>query len=189
MGEFRAGTWLIGLFLYFFLFTVIVYAGVEASRDYGLDTSNYQTYGQNYMQVDTENECSGIVSPYCGAMLGADVNESCEYIAGCDYSFVSGANLFFCGGTHNITDCSTVTDVDTCLILGCTYTGNDVPTKVDPNNEYDYSVVKETFDTMFGFNAFFGLPEQISWIFRILFIVIPMLILTWALYMAIPFIH
>ena len=187
MGEFKSGLWIAGLSIYFFLFFLIVTSVISGSAEMGIDPGDISTTGDPGFESDDNqfsginSECSGSITTYC-IHTNADDNDSCSVLTGCSWSGT------FCVGTHAYT-CEAITNQSYCSLLDCTWTGSRAPTSIDPNEEYDWSTMRDTIGIMTGFRADIGIPSWANWIFSFLFFWIPFLLLVWSIYMALPFLH
>ena len=68
------------------------------------------------------------------------------------------------------------------------------PTNTTTTNlldDFSWGNVKATFNFMIGFGqgATLGIPAVANWIFSFIFFYIPFMMLVWAIYMGLPFLH
>lgn len=192
MGEFKAGTWIIGLCIYFFLFFVIITATIAGGSEMGIDTSSVSTNDPGFQNLDNSflnlgtGTCSGLPDGfvYCSYITSASP-ENCPAIPGCSYNITTDK----CQGTHNISSCYDITNQTQCGVLGCTWTDRTFPTQMSSSDNLDWSIIRDSIGIMTGFNASLGLPGAFQFIFSFFFFWIPFLALLWAVYMALPFVH
>lgn len=203
MGEFKAGTWIILLSMYFFLLFLIVYSSVNAAAALDVDSGDAQFRDPGFLTAENDPSgrgltCSGISSHLCTRISG---ETDCLSIDGC--SFVSG----LCVGRHTL-ECYNLSDYagvgfyenltvnDMCSILesDCTlasYTGS-FQNSVDPSKAFDWSTVRNSLGIMTGISATgvnIGMPGAFRFIFYFLFFWIPLFALVYSVYMALPFLH
>lgn len=219
MGEFRSGTWIIGITLYFFTFFLIVLTIVNSSPNYQfLDTSNieYQPpawYNDNNNPLEQSGYCSGKSS--VGGCSHFENNQyKCNLMPGCNYT--NESNIFgecflapcclgdFLDPDHLenpwAPDCETVNYLNSTYdkskvcsnIDGCTWSdlfGQTGSASVSIAEGFDWSRTKNVISIMSGFSAEIGFPAAYRFIYSFIFFWIPFFMLLWAIYMAIPFIH
>lgn len=64
-----------------------------------------------------------------------------------------------------------------------------VPGTVTNTDTVSWDNIRDSIGVMTGFNAQIGLPGTYQFIFSFIFFWIPLMMLLWALYMALPFLH
>lgn len=196
MGQFRSGSWAVGLLLYFFGFFILVNSYVQGASDYGLDTTNIYASDAGFSTPTNQpfaqqGQCTGRAYYFCNS-AGIDNQTVCEQFIGNGCYWSEG---FFsepsCRGVFE-TACTNIDDESTCRLFDCTWSDFSSATgagTISPSSSFDWSVVKNTMLVMTGFNASIGIPASIAFIFGFIFFWIPFFMLLWALYMALPFLH
>lgn len=191
MADFKAGSWIIGLALYFFIFFLIIYSLVNVGDDMGADLGisvrdpGFQTELNPYTEG---GECASgwtYGSAFC-SWTNANSNESCSYIPGCtwDGTDCTGIpNLLAYGG-----ECSPLMNETLCRLLDCPFITYNSETGFSSSydEENDISTIKATFGIMTGFEADTGIPSAFNFIFSFIFFWIPFIMFIWAIYMVIP---
>lgn len=194
MGEFKAGTWVTLLSLYFFGFFLVIFSFTNAAMLYedtdisGISVTDpgFQTLGN--APEDQGDACTGTPHFACTQLFGLSetTNDSaCNGVSGC--LFVGST----CTGVIQET-CAPITNQSFCQHVGCTFTSfttNTGPSSVAISDSVDWSSVKNTIGIMTGFNATLGAPALFAFIFSFLFFWIPFFMLAWAIYMGLPFVH
>jgi len=193
MGEFKAGSWILGLLIYYFLVFIAVNQTVIASSEYGVITdARFDDPGFSSSTVfGTQGQCSGTITEYC-TDTNADTNNTCIRIAGCiwdDDAGVAGR----CISGHNF-QCREATNFSFCSLLDCVWTSTEnLPDQASNTDTGSISNIKATLSIITGIgagNIDIGVPPAYIYIFSFLFFWLEgLFILLWALYMALPFFH
>jgi hypothetical protein len=206
MGEFSSGRWIVGLSLYFFTFFLIVYSflgGAEAMNASETTTPKIDTTGiyadepgfsslnnQPYLQY---GECTGRPNYFCSS-IGFDDNLSCSLPAypGCYWH----TNILGEEGCVGVFEgiCEDYSDDRNCTMVGCTWSNytstGAAQVQGVTNTGFDWSSIKDTIGVMAGgMNADIGLPWRWAFVGSFLFFWLPFFMLSWSIYMALPFLH
>lgn len=190
MGEFKAGNWILGLLIYFFLVFIAVSQVVIASGQYGITTTaRFDDPGfHSATPFGTDGVCSGTTTLAC-SLTRANSNDTCEQITGCEWN----PSVSLCLGTHSFS-CTTAPNATVCRLLnGCLFTDTeDIPDQTNLADTGSISNIKTTLSIITGIGASeirIGIPPAFVYIFSFLFFWIEFFMLLWALYMALPFFH
>jgi len=189
LGEFKSGTWILGLLIYFFLIFIAVNQTVIASNHYGISTTaRFSDPGFSSQEVfGTGGICSGTITEYCKDTNGV-TNDTCTQIFGCIWD--DTRNLCISG--HNF-QCREATNFSFCSLLDCVWTSTeDLPDQASIEDTGSISNIKATLSIITGIsagNVNIGIPPAYIYIFAFLFFWIEFFMLLWALYMALPFFH
>jgi len=190
MGEFKAGNWILGLLIYYFLLFIVVSQVVIASAYYGVSTTaRFDDPGFSSQTVfGTLGTCSGTTTTAC-SLSRANSNDTCHQLTGCEWN--EGVDL--CLGTHSFS-CATAPNSTVCRLLnGCILTETqNVPDQTNLADTGSISNIKATLSIITGIGAgqiIIGIPAAFVYIFSFLFFWIEFFMLLWALYMALPFFH
>lgn len=192
MGEFQAGKWLIGLFIYFSIFFVITYVTISAQLDVGvvpdMETDDPGFLSQANLAYQAGGYCTGYVpEAFCSALtLPSRDNNTCIMLSeyGCSWFGT------FCSGALSINFCRANMNRTVCEALECEYTN------VKDSDSYKYegdftqdTKVLATLGAMSGFSPDLGIPSSWNWLFALIFFWIPSIMLLWSIYMSLPVIH
>jgi hypothetical protein len=208
MGEFSAGRWIVGLSLYFFIIFLTVFSAIGMANDYGLDRTGIATNDPGFntpynIPYGQTGECTGNIYGLCRYM-NIDDNITCSQFAeyGCYWdnttSFFSspgcrGSFINWSSNTAPACEAFQTRGENICRLVGCTwtnFTGHGTgQTSGVTNNNFDWSSIKDTIGFMTGFRAEFGIPPMFNFIASFLFFWIPFFMLSWSVYMALPFLH
>ena len=189
MGEFKSGTWILGLLIYFFLIFIAVNQTVIASNHYGISTTaRFNDPGFSSQEVfGTGGICSGTITEYCKDTNGV-TNDTCILIFGCIWDDTRD----LCISGHNF-QCREATNFSFCSLLDCVWTASeDLPDQASMEDTGSISNIKTTLSIITGIsagNVNIGIPSAFIYIFSFLFFWIEFFMLMWALYMALPFFH
>jgi len=203
MGAFASARWIVGLFLYFFAFFVIMYAVVGAAGEYGFDTHGDLSYLDNGFSNDNNQpyaqggKCSGSPVFTCEGMDIRDM-ESCILFVpyNCKWqneTLVYNSTIFDrCYGFLNAA-CKDFTNPRMCGVAKCTwtdYTNNGTASMPSGyGSAFDWETTKNTVVTMLGFRATIGIPYGWTFVFSTVFFYLPFIMLVLALYFGLPFLH
>lgn len=208
MGEFRAGLWITGITLYFFVFFLIVFTSINTGNFYDVDTSDVNYHDPGFQNAGNDpllqgSKCTGSI-PWSCVQTRAASNVSCTNITGCQWDssnqlcddkfYIFGSALVngegSCEGDTDYQK-SHHNDSGFCTLLGCTWTDYTSSSETNTNlaSNFDWSATKATIGVMSGFNADIGIPSAFQFIFSFLFFWIPTFMLIWAIYMALPWLH
>ena len=197
MGEFNAGTWIVGLCLYFFVFFIVVFSMVNALAETGEYNSGISVHDPGFSSSSNipfaqSGVCKGRPHYLCssfGSINGIDNATACNSYQGCYW----GANVFkddSCKGVF-IGSCDDYTNGTICSVVGCTWS-DFTGLGATSNNlavTFDWGVVKDTVGFMTGFDANLGAPSWLQFIISFPLFWLPFFMLLWSIYMALPFLH
>jgi len=194
MVEFAAGKWIIGLLIYFFGFYLVVWSAVGTSLELDVSTGvnpikdpGFQTVADPF---DTGGVCSGTPKFGCGHLTD---NVSCEYIRGCNWNIASSICYGNVGDPETglaLSICRPSINQTYCTLSGCAWTtytsyGDE---SYSVNSVVSNSPVKTTVAIMSGFAADIGIPGWVRFIYAFIFFWLPFIMLTWSIFVSIPFI-
>lgn len=186
MGQYESGKWLIGLALYYFAMFVVISSIASGLIHYGIATdARFNDPGFVELNEQVSGSCGGNLVRLCGFVLAND-NQSCTIMDGCSWDGTK------CEGIMSAEQCSDYLNATVCAVAQCTWTGTVVGDTVDPVEPASMSVVKTTFSLMTGIGAEdvnIGIPTGFTYVFAFVFFWIPFVVMLWALYMALPFLH
>lgn len=226
MGQFQAGSWIIGILIYYVCFFLLI-ASVQYSFSTMYDTSNDLQYNdpgfsERFNIYDLQNgECRGKVKKnilgnyYCKQFedlnddLQTDITEEeCNFIPGCAWenaTLLLGIQVFDaqCSGNVNITSlgledntttstfCQQLQNETYCDALHCIWLNpNDLANEriSDLEGKNFLSVTWESIKFVTTFRADFDLGRY-GWVISLVFFYFPLVMLLYAIYMALPFLH
>jgi hypothetical protein len=213
MGQFESGKWLIGLFLYFVIFFLIVLSisnikawAYHPDPNVVIEDPGFYRLGGYYAyggKCDKPADLDIALIPY-GAISCRDLvlnNMTCGNIDGCAWQNDSWFTGDYCYGNVNRTyyainsfvpcNATGLQSQELCKIFKCSWTNSSelYTQSISPlESQNTFSMFWETAKIMLGFHTDIGLT-QFNWLFVLMFTYLPLLMMFYALYMALPFLH
>lgn len=217
MGEFKSGGWIVGLLIYFFLFFLLLQSAINARAEYvNSDTSRiyindpgFQDKGNSLFNTE---RCGGkgtamtVLGGIPCKNLDVDDEITCNSFNGCTWS--NETSLFNitvkdagCRGYINLshydlnyktrsTYCSNLDNESLCEAFRCVWLNQTTLAQQQIYLEDSGKIATfwETIKFVATFRADIGLGI-FTFVFSFLFFYVPLVMMIWAIYMALPFLH
>ena len=192
MGQFQSGVWLIVLSIFIFLHFLIVYSVSGALVHYNISSDGIEANDVGF--GSGVNACYGnSMEKYCFNTGISYFESGCESVSGCTWYNATFSNPCIdqgcCEGLINYSRCSEINDSDVCEVVGCAWDDDTDSNFADPNKKASSTKVSETFKVMYGFSSTVNIPSKWYFIYTFFFSWLPTIMLLFALYMLLPFLH